>query len=98
MGEAQAKLDTVPNHSSRQSIAGDDNYNEDYEPVEEAPEEDIEAGAHLKSPDNLYGYPVFPPDCKSLLKKYLSREVWQCLKNAKDKHGFGFKQAIFSGC
>jgi len=30
--------------------------------------------------------------------KHLTREVWGDLKNAKDAHGFTFKQAIFSGC
>jgi arginine kinase len=45
----------------------------------------------------LYGYPVFPPGTKSLLSKYLTREVWNELKNSEDSHGFSFKQAIFSG-
>jgi hypothetical protein len=52
----------------------------------------------LKTSDDLYGFPVFPPGTKSLLSKYLSREVWAKLKNATDKHHFSFKQAIFSGC
>lgn len=33
-----------------------------------------------------------------MLKKYLSREVWDELKNSHDSHGFTFKSAIFSGC
>ena len=32
------------------------------------------------------------------MKKYLTRDVWESLKNSKDSHGFTFKQAIFSGC
>jgi hypothetical protein len=52
----------------------------------------------LKTPDDLYGYPVFPTGTNSLLKKHMSRELWQNLKGAKDSQGFTFKQAIFRGC
>jgi arginine kinase len=41
---------------------------------------------------------VFPEGTKSLLNKFLTPEVWDHLKDTKDKHGFSFKQAIFSGC
>lgn len=68
------------------------------EPSEIQPEEDIAAGPSLKSADSLIGYPIFPEGTKSLLKKYLTREVWSTLKNAADSHGFTFKQAILSGC
>lgn len=67
-------------------------------PQEEEKEEDILSGAHLKSPSELTGFPLFPQGTKSLLMKHLTREVWDELKNASDKHGFSFKQAIFSGC
>lgn len=46
----------------------------------------------------LAGYPIFPPGTHSLLKKHLTRELWSSLKTAKDKHGFSFTEAIFSGC
>ena len=58
---------------------------------------DIQAGPHLKSTDDLTGYPVFPDGTTSLLSKNLSRDVWEQLKDAKDAHGFTFKQAILSG-
>lgn len=54
-------------------------------------------GSHLNTPEDLVEYPEFPEGTKSLLKKYLTRNVWNQLKDKKDKHGFTFKQAIFSG-
>lgn len=32
------------------------------------------------------------------MSKYLTPQVWRQLKDKKDKHGFTFKEAIFSGC
>jgi len=61
-------------------------------------EKSVECGSHLKSPEDLKGYPVFPPGTKSLLSKHLTPEIWEHLKDSVDKHGFSFKQAIFSGC
>lgn len=55
-------------------------------------------GAHLKHWDELTGYPVMPASCKSHLKKCLTREVWEEMKDMKDSFGFTFKQAIFAGC
>jgi len=67
------------------------------EPIVE-PEEDTQCGSHLKSSDDIKGFPIFPPGTKSLLSKFLTRDVWDKLKNEKDAHGFTFKQAILSGC
>lgn len=50
------------------------------------------------SPDDLTGFPIFPPGTKSLLSKYLTKEIWLKLCDKRDKYGFSFKQAIFSGC
>ena len=58
---------------------------------------DIQAGPHLKVPEDLTGYPVFPEGTKSLLSKYLSRDVWNSLKDKKDAAGVSFKTAILSG-
>ncbi len=58
----------------------------------------VECGSHLKKPEDLSGYPKFPAGTKSLVCKYLKEDVWDKLKDAKDKHGFTFKQAILSGC
>ena len=55
-------------------------------------------GSHLKSPEDLVGFPVFPSGTKSLLSKHLSRDIWNKYHDQKDKYGFSFKQAIFSGC
>lgn len=40
------------------------------------PEADVQAGDHLKSVEDLTGFPVFPEGTKSLLSKYLTREIW----------------------
>ena len=63
--------------------------------VEEA--KDIHAGSHLKTFNDLTGFPIFPEGTKSLLKKYLTKDIFLKLKDQKDKFGFSFKQAIFSG-
>lgn len=54
-------------------------------------------GSHLKSPEDITGYPYFPAGTNSLLHKCLTRDVWEKCKDRKDKYGFSFKQAIFSG-
>ena len=56
-----------------------------------AAEEEVKCGPHLKSPDQLTGYPVFPDGTKSLLAKNLSRDLWNQLKDTKDAHGVTFK-------
>jgi hypothetical protein len=56
------------------------------------------AGSHLKSHNDVTDLPTFPPGTKSLLSKYLNKSVWDQLKDKKDKYGFGFTEAIFSGC
>jgi len=58
----------------------------------------VQVGSHLKSPDDLTDFPVFPEGTRSLLCKHLTREVWEKLQGKKDMFGFTFKQAIFSGC
>jgi hypothetical protein len=42
--------------------------------------------------------PIFPAGTRSLLSKHLSKAIWDKYHDKKDKHGFSFKQAIFSGC
>jgi hypothetical protein len=64
----------------------------------QAGDADVQTGPHLKKTEDLTGFPVFDKDVKSLLSKNLTREVWAQLKDAKDKHGFTFKEAILSGC
>jgi len=65
-------------------------------PKKEIPDQEV--GSHLKSPSDLTGFPVFPAGTKSLLMKNLSKDIYTKLHDAHDKHGFNFKQAIFSGC
>lgn len=55
-------------------------------------------GSHLAKPEDVVEFPQFPDGTKSLLKKNLTPAIWNQLKDKKDKHGFSFKAAIFSGC
>ena len=53
----------------------------------------------MKSALELKGKTLyFPPGTSSLLAKFCTRELWMANKKKKDKFGFSFKQAIFSGC
>lgn len=54
-------------------------------------------GPHLKSPEDIKEFPYFPSGTTSILSQILTRDVWDQLKDKKDKYGFTFKQAIFSG-
>ena len=42
-------------------------------------------------------YPDFPDDCRSMLCKYLTPEVFEALKDKKTANGFTLEQAINSG-
>ena len=53
-------------------------------------------GSHLKSPEEIKDFPYFPGGTTSILAKCLTRDVWEQLKDKKDKYGFTFKQAIYS--
>ncbi len=55
-------------------------------------------GSHLAKPEDVENFPEFPAGTKSLLMKHLSKQIWHQLKDKKDKFGFNFRQAIFSGC
>jgi len=46
----------------------------------------------------LIGFPIFPEGTKSLLSKHLTKEIWEILKEKTDRHGFTFRESIFSGC
>jgi hypothetical protein len=48
-------------------------------------------GSHLKTPEDLTGFPTFPNGTKSLLMKHLSRPLWEKYADLKDKFGFSFK-------
>ena len=55
-------------------------------------------GSHLNSPDDLVSWPQFPADCKSLLSKHLTKDIWDKFHDKSDAAGVSFKQCIFSGC
>jgi len=54
-------------------------------------------GDHLKTPEEITSFPVYPEGTNSLLKKCLTRDVWDKLKDKKDKSGCTLQQCIFSG-
>jgi len=51
----------------------------------------VNAGPHLKKPEDITGLPVFPAGTTSLLSKYLSKEVYDKYKGKKDKAGVSFE-------
>jgi len=54
-------------------------------------------GSHLQTPEDIKGFPYFPTGTSSLLHKCLTKDIWEKCKDRKDKYGFTFRQAIFSG-
>lgn len=54
-------------------------------------------GSHLQTPEDIKEFPFFPSGTTSILSQCLTKDVWEQCKDLKDKHGFSFKQAIFSG-
>ena len=59
---------------------------------------DVQCGSHLKTPEQITGFPVFPEGTKSLLSKHLTRDVWEQLKDVQDDVGVSFPICILSGC
>ena len=57
----------------------------------------IKAGSHLTKPEEITAFPEFPAGTKSLLSKHLTKKIFDELKDKKDKHGYTFREAIFSG-
>ena len=57
-----------------------------------------QCGDALKTEDDLTAWPQFPDGTKSLVCKYLTKEVWDEYKDQKDKAGVSFKTCVFSGC
>ena len=39
-------------------------------------EEETKCGPHLKKPEDITGFPIFPPGTTSLLSKCLTKDVW----------------------
>ena len=57
----------------------------------------VKAGAHLKKIEDITGFVEFPADCKSLLCKYLTKDIFTKYRGQKDKCGVPFEQMILSG-
>jgi len=55
-------------------------------------------GSHLKTEADLKDWPMFPENCKSLVSKHLTEEVWNEHKDAEDGAKVSFKTCLFSGC
>ena len=60
--------------------------------------EETKAGPHLKKPEDITGFPIFPAGTTSLLSKCMTRDIWQQLEDKSDACGVSFRQAILSGC
>lgn len=61
------------------------------------PSAPVKAGPHLKKPEDITGFVEFPPGTKSLLSKYLTKDVYEKYKGKKDSCGVSFEQQILSG-
>jgi len=59
--------------------------------------EGLQAGPHLKKPEDITSIPIFPAGTKSLLCKYLTPEVYNKYKGKTDSSGVSFEQMILSG-
>ena len=55
-------------------------------------------GDHLASPEDLKGLPEFPAGTKSLVCKYLTKDIWNKYHDKTDSCGVSFKTCVFSGC
>lgn len=55
-------------------------------------------GEHLTSPEDLKGLPEFPAGTKSLVSKYLTKDIWNKYHDKSDASGVSFKTCVFSGC
>jgi len=51
----------------------------------------VKAGPHLKKPEDITGFVEFPEGTKSLVSKYLTKEVFDKYKGKKDKAGVSFE-------
>ena len=67
------------------------------EPIKVGDDKTTVVGSHLAKPEDIVNFPTFPEGTKSLLSKYLTRQIWNQLKDKKDKYGFSFREVIFSG-
>jgi len=52
----------------------------------------------LKKTTDITGFVSFQADCKSLLSKYMTKEIFNKYYGLKDKAGVSFEQMILSGC
>ena len=66
--------------------------------VSDASGKGVKCGSHLKNPDDLTGFPIFPKGTKSLVSKHLTKDIWAKYHDKSDKSGVPFKMCVFSGC
>ena len=68
------------------------------EPIKVGDDKTTAVGSHLAKAEDVVDFPAFPEGTKSALSKHLTRGIWNALRDKKDKAGFSFREAIFSGC
>jgi hypothetical protein len=59
--------------------------------------DNVVAGSHLKRHTDITGLILFPDNTKSLLSKYLSKEIMEKYFRQTDSQGVSFEQMILSG-
>lgn len=59
---------------------------------------DVKCGSHLKTIEDLTGFPVFPKGTTSLVSRFNTRELWKQYHDKKDVYGVSYKLCVFSGC
>ncbi len=67
-------------------------------PTNKTESQDVQCGPHLKSHEELTGFPIFPEGTKSSVARFNTRNVWEMLRGKKDAHGVPYELCIFSGC
>jgi len=66
--------------------------------VEVAEEATTECGPHLKKPEDIVNFPVFPKGCNSSVSRHLTKACWDELHDKSDSAGVSFKMCVLSGC
>ncbi len=90
MGTCQSSVNTV--------VVTTENTPKQDEEEEPSNAPDVTCGSHLKSIDDLTGFPVFPEGTTSAVSRFNTREMWKQFHDKKDVYGVPYKLCIFSGC
>jgi hypothetical protein len=59
---------------------------------------ECKAGSHLKKPEDITNFPIFPAGTSSSLARFMTEKIYLQYHGQKDKSGVSFEQMILSGC